>query len=384
MNNFSYFNPTKIIFGKGRIAALAREIPADAKVLVTYGGGSIKSNGVYEQVKDALKSHKWLEFGGIEPNPRYETLMQAVEIVKKESVTMLLAVGGGSVADGTKFIAAAARFEGEPWDILSKQAPIKSAVPLGVIMTLPATGSESNGFAVISRNATQEKLSFGSPHCYPIFAVLDPQTTFSLPQRQIANGAVDTFIHVMEQYLTYPCSARLQDRLAESILLTLLEIGPKALQPDANYDTRAELVWCATLGLNGLIGCGVPQDWSTHNIGHELTALYGLDHARTLAVVLPGVLRNRKHEKREKLLQYAERIWGITNGSEDERIEAAITRTETFFESLGVATRLSRCGIDAGTAPETVAARLAARGEKLGEHGSITPDVVNEILTSRL
>jgi len=384
MNNFSYFNPTKIIFGKGRIAALTREIPADAKVLVTYGGGSIKSNGVYEQVKDALKSHKWLEFGGIEPNPRYETLMQAVEIVKKESITMLLAVGGGSVADGTKFIAAAARFEGEPWDILSKQAPVKSAVPMGVVMTLPATGSESNGFAVISRNATQEKLSFGSPHCYPRFAVLDPQTTFSLPQRQIANGAVDAFIHVIEQYLTYPSSARLQDRLAESILLTLLEIGTKALQPDADYETRAELVWCATLGLNGLIGCGVPQDWSTHNIGHELTALYGLDHARTLAVVLPGVLRNRKHEKREKLLQYAERIWGITSGSEDERIESAITRTETFFESLGVATRLSQCGIDADTAPETVAARLAARGEKLGEHGSITPDVINEILTSRL
>jgi NADP-dependent alcohol dehydrogenase len=298
---------------------------------------------------------------------------------------MLLAVGGGSVADGTKFIAAAARFEGEPWDILTRQAPVKSAVPLAVVMTLPATGSESNSYAVVSRNSTNEKLAFGSPYCYPVFAVLDPDTTISLPPRQIANGVVDAFIHTMEQYMTYPSAAPLQDRLAEAILLTLLEVGPKALSPDQDYDTRSNLMWCATLALNGLIGCGVPQDWSTHNIGHELTAVYGLDHAQTLAVVLPGVLRNRKEEKREKLLQYGDRIWGITSGSEDERIEAAIRKTEEFFESLGVATRLSKYGVDAASAPDTVAARLDARGDRsLGEHGSITPDVVREILSARL
>ncbi len=385
MQNFNYCNPTKLLFGKGKIAAISREIPADTRLLVTYGSGSIKANGVYDQVSQALAGREWFEFGGIEPNPCYETLMGAVELVRKQSITMLLAVGGGSVADGTKFIAAAAGFEGDPWEILSRQAPVRSALPLGVVITLPATGSESNGFAVISRKATQEKLSFGSPLCFPRFAVLDPDTTASLPRRQVANGVVDAFIHTMEQYMTYPAANALQDRLAEGILLTLLEIGPKVVLPEPDYDTRAELMWSATLALNGLIGCGVPQDWSTHHIGHELTAVYGLDHAQTLAVALPGVLRNRKAEKREKLLQYAGRIWGLTDGSPDERIETAIARTEAFFQSLGVPTRLSAYGVDVANAPETIAARLEARGDRtLGERGSITPAVVREILATRL
>lgn len=384
MNNFSYYNPTKIIFGKGKIASIAKEIPAEARILVTYGGGSIKKNGVYDQVREALKGHDCQELGGIEANPSYETLMKGVEVVRKEAVTMLLAVGGGSVADGTKFIAAAANFQGEPWDILSKQAPVKSAIPLGVVLTLPATGSESNSFAVISRKATHEKLAFGSPLCYPKFAVLDPETTYTLPPVQIANGVVDAFIHTIEQYLTYPAAAPLQDRLAEGILLTLLEVGPKALATPNDYDTMASLMWCATLALNGLIGCGVPQDWSTHMIGHELTAAYGIDHARTLAVVLPGLLRNRREEKHEKLLQYARHIWGVTDGSDDERIESAIGRTEEFFQSLGVPTRLSGY-VDAVSAPETIAARLEARGgNPLGERAGITPDVVREILATRL
>ncbi len=385
MNNFDYYNPTKILFGKGKIASLAGEIPSGAKILVTYGGGSIKSNGVYDQVRTALQNHEWLEFGGIEPNPTYETLMKAVELVRKESVTMLLAVGGGSVADGTKFIAAAAEFAGEPWDILIRQAPVQSAVPLGVVMTLPATGSESNAFAVISRSSTQEKYAFSSPLIFPRFAVLDPEVTFSLPARQIGNGIVDAFVHVFEQYMTYPVGAPLQDRLSESILLTLLEVGPKTLVEPKQYEYRSSLVWCTTLGLNGLIACGVPQDWATHMIGHELTAVYGLDHAQTLAVVLPGLLRNRREEKREKLLQYAERIWGLTTGTDEERMEKAIQKTEDFFAKVGVPTRLSQYPIDAAKAPEIISARLDAHGFKaLGERGSVTPDIARQILSTRL
>lgn len=387
MQNFSYYNPTRIIFGKGQIAAIAQQIPADARVLVTYGGGSIKSNGVFEQVKAALAGHDWIEFGGIEPNPRYETLMRAVEIVRRENVGFLLAVGGGSVADGTKFIAAAARFAGaEPWDILAKRAPVSDAVPLGVVLTLPATGSESNTFAVISRESTGDKLGFGSEHCYPRFAVLDPEATFSLPPRQVANGIVDAFVHTMEQYMTWQAGAPLQDRFAEGILHTLIEQGPQALARPDDYEVRANVMWAATMALNGLIGCGVPQDWATHMIGHEITAEFGLDHAQTLAVVLPGLLRNRRSDKHDKLLQYAERIWGIASGSEDERIEAAIARTEAFFESLGVKTRLAAYGLsDVPAAPARIRARLEAHGFiKLGERGAITPQIAQDILGTRL
>lgn len=384
MNNFEYCNPTRILFGKGKIADIAREIPADAKVLVTYGGGSIRTNGVYDQVKTALGAHRWLEFGGIEPNPRYETLMRAVDVVRREDVTMLVAVGGGSVADGTKFIAAAARFDGDPWDILDREAEVKSALPLGVVLTLPATGSESNGFAVISKAATQQKRAFGSQHCYPRFAVLDPETTYTLPARQVGNGVVDAFVHTVEQYLTYPASAPLQDRLAEAILQTLIEVGPDALATPPDYDARATLMWSATLALNGLIGCGVPQDWSTHMIGHELTAVYGLDHAQTLAVVLPGIWRNRKAEKREKLLQFARRVWHVDDADEDAALEAAIARTEAFFAAMGVATRLRDYGVDGGAAAAAIASRLDARGARaLGERESVTPAVVREVLLAR-
>jgi NADP-dependent alcohol dehydrogenase len=385
--NFSFYNPTRILFGEGQIASISRLIPSGAKVLVTYGGGSIKKNGVYDQVISSLKDFQWLEFGGIEPNPHYETLMRAVHVVKREGVDFLLAVGGGSVVDGTKFIAAAARFDGsEAWSILAQHAEVKSAVPLGAVLTLPATGSESNTFAVITREATQEKLGFGSEHCYPQFAVLDPQTTFSLPPRQVANGIVDAFVHTVEQYMTYPADAPLQDRIAEGILQTLIEVGPKTLASPGDYAARASQVWSATLALNGLIGCGVPQDWATHMIGHEITAEYGLDHAQTLAVVLPGVWRRCREDKRAKLLQYANRIWGLVEGAEDERIDAAIASTEAFFESLGVRTSLSAYGVShPEQAPQKIAARLAAHGmNKLGEHGWITPAIVAEILEARI
>lgn len=360
MENFSFHNPTKLVFGKGQIAQLSREVPKNARVLVTYGGGSIRSNGVYDQVKQALDGLEWQEFGGIEANPSFETLMKAVALVRSESIDFLLAVGGGSVVDGTKFIAAAARFEGDPWDLCAKHAAVREALPMGVVLTLPATGSESNSYAVISRAETKEKLAFGSPLLYPRFAILDPETTYSLPPRQVSNGIVDAFVHVIEQYLTYPAGALIQDRFAEGILRSLVEVGPTALAEPRNYEARANLVWCATMALNGLIGVGVPQDWSTHSIGHELTAFHGLDHAQTLAIVLPSLLWVQRSSKREKLLQYAERVWDLREGDAEERISAAIERTRTFFEQVGNPTHLSAYGVG-GERFEELVSRLESR-----------------------
>ncbi|NQU84519.1 MAG: iron-containing alcohol dehydrogenase, partial [Mariniphaga sp.] len=284
MYNFEYKNPVKIIFGKGTIPQVANELPKEAKILMTYGGGSIKKNGVYDQVKKALKSFDLLEFGGIEANPHYETCMKVVDLIKAEKVNFLLSVGGGSVLDATKFIAAAVKYEGDDaWDILAKGAEVKEAMPLADVLTLPATGSEMNGNSVISRVSTQEKLAFGSPKVMPVFSILDPETIFSLPDRQVANGVVDAFVHVIEQYLTFPVNSPIQDRFAESILKTLVEEGPKILSNRTDYDSAANFMWSATVALNGLIGSGVPQDWATHMIGHELTAYHGIDHARTLA-----------------------------------------------------------------------------------------------------
>ncbi len=385
MFNFEFYNPTKILFGKGQIASIAKEVPAGAKVLLTAGGGSIKSNGVYQQTIDALTGRTIVEFWGIEPNPEYATLMKAVDLARREKIDFILAVGGGSVLDGSKFIAAAIPFQGEPWDLLAKGAAVTSATPLASILTLPATGSESNTFAVVSRRETGEKLAFGSVHLYPKFAVLDPETTFSLPPRQVSNGVVDAFCHVCEQYMTFPAEAHIQDRFAESILKTLIEIGPRTLANPANYDDRATFVWSATLALNGLIGAGVPQDWSTHMIGHELTALYNIDHARTLAVVMPHLFRVQSARKEAKLLQFAERIWGITSGSTAERIEAAIGKTEEFFEAMGLPTRLSRYENIQPETPSLVAGKLKGRGfVKLGEKGEVGPDQVVEILTRSL
>lgn len=377
MNNFVYYNPTRIVFGKGTIAELGKLVPTNARVLMTYGGGSIKRNGVYDQVKAALAGRTLVEFGGIQPNPLYETLMEAVAVAKQERIDFLLPVGGGSVLDGTKFIAAAARFQGgDPWQILTG-ASVTAALPIGAVLTLPATGSESNGFAVISRKSTQEKLAFGSEATYPQFAVLDPQTTFSLPAKQVRNGIVDAFAHVMEQYATYPVNAALQDRQAEAILLTLIEEGPRTLASMNDYDARANFMWAATQALNGLIGMGVPQDWSTHMIGHEVTAFYGLDHAETLAIVMPQVLRHQRERKAAKLRQFAQRVWNIGGG---DLVEAGVSRMEQFFHSIGMPTRLSDYGISAADAAKKISERFAARNVRHGEHGDLDAQAVKEIL----
>ena len=374
MNNFTFHNPTRILFGQGRIADIAREVPAGARVLITYGGGSVVKTGTLAEVKAALAGYTVFEFGGIEPNPTYETLMQAVELARREKIDFLLAVGGGSVIDGTKFIAAAIPFAGEPWDILAKRAPVKSAIAFGSVLTLPATGSEMNNGAVITRRASNDKLAFSNSRLYPRFSVLDPAKTFTLPPRQIANGVVDAFAHIAEQYVTYPVDAKVQDRFAEGLFLTLIEEGEKALKDPENYDVRANLMWTATLALNGLIGAGVPNDWATHMLGHELTALHGLDHAQTLAVVLPAMLQVRREEKREKLLQYAERVWGLRDGDTDSRIDQAIAKTRQFFESMQVPTRLSGYGIAKDAIPALLA-QLERHGMvKLGEHQNVDLD----------
>jgi NADP-dependent alcohol dehydrogenase len=380
--NFDFQNPTRILFGEGQIAALAKLVPLDARVLVLYGGGSIRKNRVYDEVMAALGQRTVFEFPGIEPNPTYETMMSAIELVKRENIGFLLAVGGGSVIDGTKFVAAGARLDGEdPWSILQKHARnVSSALPFGVVLTLPATGSEMNAGAVITRKATQEKFAFGSRFIYPQFSVLDPTKTYTLPARQVGNGVVDAFVHTMEQYLTWPVNARLQDRFAEGVLQTLVEEGPRALAEPGNYDVRANVMWSATMALNGLIGAGVPQDWATHMIGHELTALYGLDHAQTLAIVLPAMMRVRREAKRAKLLQYAERVWGLTDGLDDARIDAAIERTEAFFREMGVPTRLPDYGLGAKNIDEVVKALEAHGMVKLGEKHDVTLEVSRKVL----
>ena len=380
MLNFSYQNPTRIVFGKGQLSQLVKLIPAGSKVLLTYGGGSIKHNGVYQQVVDALEGFDWQEFSGIEPNPSFETLMRAADLVRREKIDFLLPVGGGSVIDGTKFVAAAAVFAGDAWDILAKGAKVTAAIRLGCVLTLPATGTESNGNSVVTRYETRQKLAFSSPLVFPQFAILDPTVTFSLPPKQVANGVVDAFVHVMEQYMTYPVNAPLQDRFAEGILHTLVEEGPKAISQPDNYDVRANVMWAATMALNGLIGQGVPQDWATHMIGHEITALYGLDHAQTLAIVLPSLLQQQRRQKREKLLQFGRRVWQLQHQDEERLIDETIAHTRAFFEQMGVPTRLADYGIKADAVDKLTAALQANGMVKLGEHGDITPEVSRQIL----
>lgn len=374
MNNFTLHTPTKILFGQGQIAQLREQLPSDARVMITYGGGSVIRSGLLEQIRSELAGMTLFEFGGIEPNPAYETLMGAVELARAERVDFLLAVGGGSVLDGTKFIAAAAHYDlaKEPWHILETVgSEVRSAIPLGSVLTLPATGSEMNMGAVITRRSSGDKVHFFSPLVMPRFAVLDPVLTFTLPERQVANGVVDAFVHTVEQYLTYPVNAKVQDRFAEGLLLTLIEEGPKALAEPHNYEVRANIMWSATMALNGLIGAGVPQDWATHMLGHELTALHGLDHAQTLAAVLPALLQAKRKQKHAKLLQYAERVWGLRNGSEAERIDDAIAATRDFFERMGVKTRLRDYGLkDLGI--DTLIGKLGEHGmTRLGEHSDI-------------
>lgn len=381
MNNFEFYCPTKIVFGKGSIAKLEELIDKNQKVLMIYGGGSIKKNGVYDQVKEALKNHTVIEFSGIEPNPTYETCMKAVEVVKKENIDFLLAVGGGSTLDGTKFIAAAAKYEGEePYDLAAKEVPAKDALPLGSVMTLPATGSEMNCAAVISRTSTQEKFAMRDPHVYPQFSIVDPETTFSLPIGQVRNGIVDTFVHVMELYATYDVNTPLQDSWALGLIKTLVQEAPKVMANNTDYDAKANISWCATCGLNYWLSVGAVQDWATHRIGHELTAFYGLAHGQSLAIVLPRLWKERKQEKANKLAKLAREVYGCQETDELKAADCAIEKTEAFFNSIGMPTKLSDYKVDAKEAAQRVKERFEQRGTVLGEDLKITPQMVYDIL----
>lgn len=385
MLNFDFHNPTHIVFGKDRLNELDKLIPENARVMILYGGGSVKKFGTLEKVIKGLGSRKITEFGGIEPNPQFTTLMKAVEIVKKEKIDFLLAVGGGSVMDGTKFVSLASNYEGNAEDLLTHgfgAVPVAYAHPVGTVVTLPATGSEMNGFGVISFKGG--KFPVFSPLTYPKFSFLDPTLTFSLPPNQVANGVADTFVHVVEQYVTYPVNAGFQDRTAEGILKTLIEIGKKTIDEPTDYESRANLMWCATNALNGLIGAGVPQDWTTHMIGHELTAIFGIDHGTTLAILQPSVWFVRRDKKKGKLLQYAERVWGITDGDEETRINKAIDATRDFFESIGIKTRLQDYGIKENQIEDVVNALKAHGMVALSETGDLDPEISRQILTHAL
>ncbi|MFL1895251.1 iron-containing alcohol dehydrogenase [Aquimarina sp. 2-A2] len=382
MNNFELKNPTKIIFGKDTIEKLKEEIPADAKVLLLYGGGSIKKNGIYDQVKKALANVDVTKFGGIPANPEYATLMDALKVIKDQNITYLLAVGGGSVIDGTKFLSAAAVYEGDtPWDILAENIKTNKGMPFGTVLTLPATGSEMNSGAVITRKETKEKLAMGGPGLFPQFSILDPEVIKSIPQRQLANGLADAFTHVLEQYMTYSVDAKLQDRFAESILQTLIEIAPTILQDAFDYKAASNFMWSCTMALNGLIQKGVPTDWAIHAMGHELTALYGIDHARTLAIMTESHYKYNFEAKKEKLAQYGERVWNITEGNVDDKAYAAIEKTTEFFKSLGIDTKLSDYTNEYEGTAEEISKRFTERGWLgLGEHQSLAPENVEKIV----
>lgn len=381
MFDFNYYNPTQIVFGQNRYGDLNKLVPADAKVMITYGGQSAKKFGTIDKVIEALGDREIIEFGGIEANPEYDTLVQATEVVKAENVDFLLAVGGGSVMDGTKFIALAANTDAKKYaDILTRGlgSKLPHATALGCVATLPATGSEMNSVGVITMN--HQKYPFSSKLAYPKFSLLDPDLTLTLPKEQIANGVADAFIHVIEQYLTYPVDAKVQDRTAEGILKTLIEDGPVTYQDNSNMQARKNFMWSATSALNGNIGAGVPQDWSTHMIGHEMTALFGIAHGRTLAIILPHLLRERKDKKHAKLLQYAERVWDITEGTEQEKVDLAIDKTEAFFNSLDIVTRLSHYGIDASGIDKIISNLENMGSTRLSESKDLTLDVVRKIL----
>lgn len=381
MNNFEFYCPTKVVFGKGSISNLSQLIDKNKKVLMVYGGGSIKKNGVYDQVKTALKNHNVVEFSGIEPNPTYETCMKAVEIVKKEDIDFLLAVGGGSTLDGTKFIAAASKYKGaEPYELASKELPFDEALPLGSVMTLPATGSEMNHAAVISRISTQEKFAIRNEKLYPQFSIIDPESTYSLPIEQVRNGIVDTFVHVMELYATYDVNTPLQDAWALGLIKTLVQEAPKVLKNNTDYDAKANICWCATCGLNYWLALGTVQDWSTHRIGHELTAFYGLAHGQSLAIVLPRLWTARKQAKSQKLAKLAREVFGCSEQDDLKASDCAIKKTEDFFNSLGMKTKLSDYGVNSTEAAEKVKERFEQRGTILGEDLKITPQLVYDIL----
>jgi NADP-dependent alcohol dehydrogenase len=298
----------------------------------------------------------------------------------------VLAVGGGSVIDGVKFICGAVNFDGDPWDVLSRKegCVFDSALPFGTVLTLPATGSEANSGAVISRSPLKEKRTMGGPYFFPKFSVCDPTVVKTLPKRQIANGIVDSFVHTLEQYITYPSENLLQERQAEAILSTLIEISAAIIENPSDEKMASNLMLCATHALNGNLRCGVPTDWTTHMIGHELTAYYGIDHARTLSIILPRLYENQIDNKREKLVQYGQRVWKL-EGNDQELASLSIVKTEAFFLSLGIQTKISDYSKDTAEIADHIKQTFISRGWlQMGERQAITPDDVHSIVSKAI
>lgn len=366
MFNFDYFNPTKILFGRDRLSELDVEIPIDSRIILVYGQGSAVRSGLIDRIRDILGDRIVGEFYGIEANPRFNTLMEGVDRIAACGADFLLAVGGGSVMDGTKFMALASQYEGD--DLLSflksyrLGSCVDKALPLGVVCTLPATGSEMNCGGVISYE--DGKFYFSSPLVYPKFSFLDPTLTFTLPREQVANGIVDAFVHILEGYVTKNVEARFQDRACEGLLRTLIEIGKKSMDNPDDYDARANLVWCSTMALNGMLSVGTPEDWRGHMLGHQLTASFGFDHGKSLAVVMPALWSVARDEKRAKILQFGERVFDIVGdvSNEEATVDRIIDRLREFFESLEVKTRFSDYGMGQEEV-EVILAGLAKYGQ---------------------
>lgn len=389
MNNFKLTAPTTIVFGKDQLDQVSKQIARHydgKKLIVLYGGGSIERSGFLDKLKQELSGFELFFFKGIEANPEFDTLMRAAAYIRENNIGFMLAVGGGSVIDGAKFISGAVGYEGDPWEVLLRTPgkEFKTAVPFGCILTLPATGSESNSGAVISRHGLKEKRTMGGPLFFPKFALLDPTFVATLPKRQLANGVIDAFTHTMEQYLTFPSDNLLQERYAEGILSTLIEIGPGVVADPADYKLAANLMWCANQALNGLLRCGVVTDWATHMIGHELTALHGIDHAQTLAIIAPRLYEAKFENKKEKLAQYGRRVWQLA-GEDEEVARAAIRKTEEFFHQLGIGTRLSDYTADFAETPAIIKQRFTERNwTGLGERQDLTPAEAEQIVVSAI
>ena len=388
MENFEVINPVRVVFGKdqfGRLPELLKEENA-SKVMIAYGGGSVKKIGLYDQILEQLgNDFKIVEFGGIEANPEFSKLMEAVEVARAESVDFILALGGGSVIDGVKFISGAIGYDGDPWDVLERKegCVFNTAVPFGTVLTIPATGSEVNSGAVISRKEIGAKRTMGGPLFFPKFSFCDPTVVATLPKKQLANGIIDAFMHVLEQYLTFPSDNKLQEREAEAVLSTLIEIKDVVEKPD-DYVLASNFMLCASHALNGNLRCGVKTDWTTHMIGHELTAKYGIDHARTLAIIGPRLFENQFENKKAKLVQYGKRVCNL-NGSDEEIARAAIQKTEAFFHELGVDTKVSDYSQDTDGLPEYITSIFEERSwNEMGERGAINLKAVNEIVAASI
>ncbi len=381
MLNFVFENPAKILFGKDQLPKIAREITKyHQRVLLIYGGGSIKKTGLYDQITAILKENNifYVEQPGVQVNPRIDSVREGIKLCRENDLGMVLAVGGGSVIDCAKTIAAGFYYDGDPWDFFTNTARVTNALPVGVVLTLAATGSEMNVNAVINNQATQEKIGIGSRHLTPRFAILDPTYTFSVPAHQTAAGVADIMSHVFEQYFSSNDGAFLQDRMCEAVLKTCIHYGPIAIKEPNNYEARANLMWSSTIGLNGILSAGKATDWATHNIEHELSALYDMTHGLGLAILTPHWMEYVLDETTvNKFAEYACNVWGVQEIDDFEAARKGIDLTRQFFLSLGLGNKLSEQGVTEESLP-VMAAKAAA--SPLGRFKKLDQNDVLKIL----